>query len=150
MEDPVVYFGLCNLQFFHRMKTMKITKNLQNITFSVKRSKSPLKMCIIVYCSEYVICCSHYNWFDFYNDFFVTHGLGPIKRGPRAAKPMPPPPPTPYVENDYRIKVKTTFMLGPFQTSCYSLAIALARGLKPSRATTWFQTSFYRRAQLNS
>ena len=37
----------------------------------------------------------------------MTHGLGPGKRGPRAAKPITPP----YVENNYRIEVKITFML---------------------------------------
>ena len=43
----------------------------------------------------------------FLNDFFVTHGLKPVKPGPRAAKPINPP----YVENNYRIEVKITFML---------------------------------------
>ena len=37
----------------------------------------------------------------------MTHGLGPGKPGPRAAKPITPP----YVENNYRIEVKITFML---------------------------------------
>ena len=37
----------------------------------------------------------------------MTHGLGPGKPGPRAAKPITPP----YVENSYRIEVKITFML---------------------------------------
>ena len=36
-----------------------------------------------------------------------AHGLGPGKPGPRAAKPITPP----YVENNYRIEVKITFML---------------------------------------
>ena len=38
----------------------------------------------------------------------MTHGLGPGKPGPRAAKPITLPP---YVENNYRIEVKITFML---------------------------------------
>ena len=37
----------------------------------------------------------------------MTHGLGPGKPGPRAAKPITPP----YVKNNYRIEVKITFML---------------------------------------
>ena len=37
----------------------------------------------------------------------MTHGLGPGKPGPRAAKPITPP----YVENNYRIEVEITFML---------------------------------------
>ena len=37
----------------------------------------------------------------------MTHGLGPGKPAPRAAKPITPP----YVENNYRIEVKITFML---------------------------------------
>ena len=37
----------------------------------------------------------------------MTHGLGPGKPGPRAAKPITPP----YVENNYRIEVKIIFML---------------------------------------
>ena len=37
----------------------------------------------------------------------MTHGLGPGKPGPRAAKPITPP----YVENNYRIEVKITCML---------------------------------------
>ena len=37
----------------------------------------------------------------------MTHGLGPGKPGPRAAKPITPP----YVENSYRIEVKIRFML---------------------------------------
>ena len=37
----------------------------------------------------------------------MTHGLGPGKPGPTAAKPITPP----YVENNYRIEVKITFML---------------------------------------
>ena len=37
----------------------------------------------------------------------MTHGLGPGKPGRRAAKPITPP----YVENNYRIEVKITFML---------------------------------------
>ena len=37
----------------------------------------------------------------------MTHGLRPGKPGPRAAKPITPP----YVENNYRIEVKITFML---------------------------------------
>ena len=37
----------------------------------------------------------------------MTHGLGLGKPGPRAAKPITPP----YVENNYRIEVKITFML---------------------------------------
>ena len=65
-------------------------KNLQNITLSFKLSKSPLEMCAIKYSSEQVICCPHYNGFEFENDFFVTHGLGPGKPGPRAAKPITP------------------------------------------------------------
>ena len=44
---------------------------------------------------------------NFKTIFFVTHGLGPRKPGPRAAKPITPP----YVENNYRIEVKITFML---------------------------------------
>ena len=36
----------------------------------------------------------------------MTHGLGPGKPGPRAAKPITPP----YVENNYPIEVKITFM----------------------------------------
>ena len=64
-------------------------------------------MCTIVYFSEKVICCPHYNGFEFENNFLVTHGLGPVKLGPRAAKPIIPP----YVENNYRIEVKITFML---------------------------------------
>ena len=44
---------------------------------------------------------------NFKTIFFVTHGLGPGKPGPRAAKPITPP----YVENNYRIEVKITFML---------------------------------------
>ena len=39
--------------------------------------------------------------------FFATHGLGPGKPGPRAAKPITPS----YVENNYRIEIKITFML---------------------------------------
>ena len=37
----------------------------------------------------------------------MTHGLGPGKPGPRAAKPITPP----YVENNYQMEVKITFML---------------------------------------
>ena len=37
----------------------------------------------------------------------MTHGLRRGKPGPRAAKPITPP----YVENNYRIEVKITFML---------------------------------------
>ena len=37
----------------------------------------------------------------------MTHGLGPGKPGPRAAKPITPQ----YVEHNYRIEVKITFML---------------------------------------
>ena len=37
----------------------------------------------------------------------MTHGLGPGKPGLRAAKPITPP----YVENNYRIEAKITFML---------------------------------------
>ena len=44
---------------------------------------------------------------NFKTIFFVTHGLGPGKPGPRAAKPITPP----YVENSYRIELKITFML---------------------------------------
>ena len=44
---------------------------------------------------------------NFKTIFFVTHGLGPGKPGPRAAKPITPP----YVENNNRIEVKITFML---------------------------------------
>ena len=38
-------------------------------------------------------------------------GLGPVKPGPRAAKPITPL----YVENNYRIEVKITFMLIAYQ-----------------------------------
>ena len=61
-----------------------------------------------MYFSEYVILCPHYNGFEL-SDFFGTHGLGPVKPDPRAAKPIDPP--APYVENNYRIEVKITFML---------------------------------------
>ena len=44
---------------------------------------------------------------NFKTIFFATHGLGPGKPGPGAAKPITPP----YVENNYRIEVKITFML---------------------------------------
>ena len=44
-----------------------------------------------MYFSEYVICCPHYNGFEFQNDFFGTHGPQPVKPGPRAAKPIGPP-----------------------------------------------------------
>ena len=44
---------------------------------------------------------------NFKTIFFVTHGLGPGKPGPRAAKPITPP----YVENNYRMEIKITFML---------------------------------------
>ena len=37
----------------------------------------------------------------------MTHGLGPVKPGPRATKPITPL----YVENNYRIEVKYTFVL---------------------------------------
>ena len=37
----------------------------------------------------------------------MTHGLGPGKPGLRASKPITPP----YVENNYRIEVKITFVL---------------------------------------
>ena len=47
------------------------------------------------------------QWILILKRFFVTHGLGPGKPGPRAAKPITPP----YVENNYRIEVKITFML---------------------------------------
>ena len=47
------------------------------------------------------------QWIWILKRFFVTHGLGPGKPGPRAAKPIIPP----YVENNYRIEVKITFML---------------------------------------
>jgi len=40
----------------------------------------------------------------------VTHGLGPGKPGQRAAKPIT----APYVENNYRLEVKITFMLTPY------------------------------------
>ena len=43
----------------------------------------------------------------FANDFFVTHGLGPVTPGRRAAKRIT----SPYVENNYRIEVKIKFML---------------------------------------
>ena len=48
-------FGLWSLPFFHRTETfkiLKIMKNLQNITFSFKLSKSPLEMCAIMYSCE--------------------------------------------------------------------------------------------------
>ena len=45
---------------------------------------------------------SYYNGFAFYKDFFVTHGLGPVKPDPRAAKPITPL----YIKNSYRIEVK--------------------------------------------
>ena len=44
-----------------------------------------------------------------FKTIFLSHGLGPVKPGPRASKPITPPPP--YVENNYRIEVKITFML---------------------------------------
>ena len=136
-------------------------KSLQTITFSAKLSKSPLKMCTIMNFSEYVICCSHFNWFGFLKGFFVTHGarsiqpkfqpvrpgkvvhlkrwtrffetfpvgpnrsiefwaeisrnfgwmgrahgLRPVKPGRKAADLITPP----YVENNYRIEVKLTFV----------------------------------------
>ena len=46
---------------------------------------------------------------NFKTIFFGTHGLRPVKPGPRAAKPIDPRPP--YVKNNYRIEVKITFML---------------------------------------
>ena len=54
---------------------------------------------------SYLLFALQLIWFLI--DFFVTHGLGPVKPGPRAAKPITPP----YVENSYRIEVKITFML---------------------------------------
>ena len=39
----------------------------------------------------------------------MTHGLGPVKPGPRAAKPKPSSPL--YVEINYRIEEKIEFML---------------------------------------
>ena len=47
------------------------------------------------------------QWILILKRFFVTHGLGPGKPGPRAAKPITPA----YLENNYRIEVKSTFML---------------------------------------
>ena len=61
-------------------------ENVQNITFSVKLRKSPLKC---------VQLCTFLNTLFvvritidlvFKTIFFVTHGLGPQKSGPRAAK----------------------------------------------------------------
>ena len=62
-------------------------KILQNITFTVKLSGSPLKMSTIMYFSEYVICCFALQliWF-LKRFFFVTRGLGPVEPGRRGAK----------------------------------------------------------------
>ena len=59
----------------------------------------------VLFWISYLLFASQLIWF--LNDFFVTHDLGPVKPGPRAAKPIIPP----YVENNYRIEVKITFML---------------------------------------
>ena len=74
-------------------KILKTMKNLQNITPWLKLSKSPLKK---VY--NYVLFWISNSLFALKkNDFFVTRRLGPVKPGARAAKPIPPPPPLPYV-----------------------------------------------------
>ena len=46
---------------------------------------------------------------NFKTIFFVTHGLGPGKPGPRAAKPITPP--RTWKIYNYRMEVKITFML---------------------------------------
>ena len=61
---------------------------------------------------------------NFTTIFFVTQGLGPVKPGPRAAKPITPP----YVENNYRIEVKITFMLiGGFKKTTTATATGPAK-----------------------
>ena len=85
-------------------------KNLQNITLSFKLSKSPLGMCAIKYSLlSYLLFTLQWIWI--LKRFFATHGLGPGKPGPRAAKPITPR----YVENNCRIEVKITFMLIAYQ-----------------------------------
>ena len=83
-------------------------KNLQNITFLFKLSKSPLKMCKIISTFLNTLFVVRITIdLVFKTIFFVTHGLGPVKPGPRATKPITPL----YVENNYRIEVKYTFVL---------------------------------------
>ena len=65
-------------------------KNVQNITFSFKLSKSPLKMCIIMY---------------FTDDFFCDTWSGACKTPSESRETNNPP----YVENN-RIEVKMIFI----------------------------------------
>ena len=94
---------------FHRTKTFKILKIMKIFKILHFRSNwvnHPLKWDnYVLFWISYLLFASQLIWF--LNDFFVTHDLGPVKPGPRAAKPIIPP----YVENNYRIEVKITFML---------------------------------------
>ena len=71
------------------VQNIENNENLQNITFSFKLSKSPLKMGqLCTFLNKLFVVRITIDLV--FNDFFVTHDLGPVKPGPRAAKPIIP------------------------------------------------------------
>ena len=86
-------------------------KNLQNITFSFKLSKSPLKMCIILFWISYLLFALQLIWFlkRFFR-YTPSRACKTRSESRETNNPHTPPPPPQYIYYNHRIKKNITYI----------------------------------------